>query len=310
MGKIAVLFPGQGSQYVGMGQDIYQNLQQSKQIFDLADKSLNYKLSDLCFNGPEEDLKKTEITQPAMLTVCMALYEALKEKEITVKATAGLSLGEYCSLVAAGIISFEEAVVLVQKRGKYMQEAVPFGVGTMAAIIGLDADAINNICQQVEGVVEVANYNCPGQIVIGGEIESVEKACKLCLEKGAKKAVRLAVSAPFHTSMLQPAKELLAEELTKVNINKATMPVVSSVTGDFISNKTVIRDLLALQVCSSVQWEKAMRTLLNEGFDTFIEVGPGKTLRSFMRRIDKKAKVINVYNIETLNKAIETLEAN
>ena len=310
MGKIAVLFPGQGAQYVGMGQDIYQELEESKEVFNSANKSLNYQLSDICFNGPEEDLKKTEITQPAILTTCMALYETLKQRGVSPQATAGLSLGEYCALVASGVLSFEDAVALVAKRGKFMQEAVPLGVGTMAAIIGLDADEIKQICQQVEGIVEIANYNCPGQIVIGGEVAAVEKAMELCSAKGARKVVKLAVSAPFHTSMLQKAKEQLAEELNRIDIAKANIPVASSVTGDYISEDTDIKDLLALQVCSSVKWEKAMRTLLNEGFDTFIEVGPGKTLRGFMRRIDKKAKVINVYDNETLNKAIDILEAN
>ncbi len=309
MGKVAVIFPGQGAQYVGMGQEIFQNLEESKKVFLNADQALKYPLSEICFNGPEEELKKTEITQPALLTVCTALWEALSQRGIKPDATAGLSLGEYSSLVASGVLDFEEAVKLVEKRGKFMQEAVPLGKGTMAAIIGLSEEQVKQICQQVDGIAEPANFNCPGQIVIGGEVEAIEEACQLATEMGAKKAVVLAVSAPFHTSMLQPAKIQLAQELQNEIVKEAEIPIVSSVTGEYITNIAEIPDLLADQVCKTVEWEKSMRTLLNDGFDTFIEIGPGKTLKGFMRRIDRSAKVLNVYDLETLNTAVETLEA-
>ncbi len=311
MAKIALLFPGQGAQYVGMGQDFYNEYIVSRAVFEAANQSLGYDLASICFNGPEEELKRTEITQPAILTVGVAIWQAFMHAGIQVGATAGLSLGEYSSLVASGMLDFEQAVRLVQQRGRYMQEAVPEGVGTMAAIIGLSVEQVDEVCQQAGefGVVEPANYNCPGQIVIGGEVEAVEKACNIALEMGARKAVVLEVSAPFHTSLLAPAAEQLATALANISFNEAIFPVVSSVTGDYITSSNQIADLLAQQVCHSVQWEETIHKLINEGYDTFVAIGPGKSLAGFMKRIDRKKKIYTITDVTSLEQTIEQLEA-
>ncbi|MCT4508181.1 MAG: ACP S-malonyltransferase [Tepidibacter sp.] len=314
MGKIAFVFPGQGSQYVGMGKDIYENYKVSKQIFDKADEVLHMNLKSIMFEGPDEELTKTENTQPAILTLSTALLEILKDElDVKFDACAGLSLGEYSALVAADALSFEEAVKLVKKRGKYMQEAVPQGVGTMAAILGLDRDILMDVLDELssEGIVEAANFNSPGQIVISGEIKAVEKAVSLCKERGAKKAVILNVSAPFHSSMLNKAGENLKKELENIQLNSLKLPVLTNVTGDYVENDK-IKDTLVRQVSSSVLWEDSIEKLIKDGFDTFVEVGPGKTLKGFINKISKKSKVkVNIHNVEnkaTLEKFIQDMK--
>ncbi|PJI08510.1 MULTISPECIES: ACP S-malonyltransferase [Clostridium] len=305
MGKIAFVFSGQGAQHVGMGKDLYDNFQCSKEIFDKADKALNFKISELCFEGKAEELNLTENTQPAILITSIAAMEALKEeKGIIPDVVAGLSLGEYSAHVCSGTFSFEDAVKLVRKRGRYMQEAVPVGIGTMAAIIGLDSETVNRVCNEESksGVVEVANYNCPGQIVIAGEVKAVENACAKLKESGARKTIMLSVSGPFHTSMLKSAAEKLEIELENININDMKVPVITNVTGDYVKNKGEVKGLLKKQVMSSVRWEDTINKMIDDGVDTFIELGPGRTLTSFIKKINRKMTTFNIEKSEDLSK--------
>ncbi|HHU64347.1 MAG TPA: ACP S-malonyltransferase [Clostridiales bacterium] len=302
--KIAFVFPGQGAQYVGMGKDIVQNFNVAKDTFEMASEVLGFDVLKLCMEGPEEQLIKTEITQPSILTVSIAVLNVLRELGMTCHMTAGLSLGEYTALVCANALDFEDAVGLVNKRGRFMQEAVPEGEGGMAAIIGLDAPSIQQCCQEAKdkGIVEVANYNCPGQIVIAGQIKAVEYACQSAKQRGAKRTVMLPVSAPFHTSMLKDAGDRLSKELEKVEIRDMEIPVVTNVTGEIIENKDQIKDLLIRQVSNSILWEKSVRTMVENGVNTFVEIGPGKALNGFIRKIDRNLKVANVEDMNTLKK--------
>ncbi|HQL35328.1 MAG TPA: ACP S-malonyltransferase [Bacillota bacterium] len=316
MPKIACIFPGQGAQYPGMGKELAENYKEAMNIFDLASERLGIDMKKLCFEGDEEELKKTENTQPSILTASIAMLEVLKLKGIEPQMAAGLSLGEYSALVASKAISFTDAVALVKKRGKYMQEAVPAGEGTMAAIMGIERESVIECLKMASGygVVEAANFNCPGQVVIAGHTRAVEKACSMLKERGAKKAIMLPVSAPFHSSLLKPAGEKLAAELETVNISDNELPVVSNVNARIIMNKYEIKRCLIEQVSSSVLWEDSIRRMIDLGADTFIEVGPGRTLSAFVKKIDKNLYVHNVENIETLENTIvsirERLECN
>jgi len=306
--KIAFIYPGQGAQYAGMGKEIYEKYEEAKEIFERADEALGFNISKLCFEGPEEELMKTENTQPAILTVSVALTRVLQKRGVKPDVTAGLSLGEYSSLVLAEALDFEDAVRLVKKRGKYMQEVVPEGVGTMAAILGLPNEEVEEICRIASevGVVEPANYNCPGQLVVSGEVKAVERAVELAKERGAKKAVVLAVSAPFHCSMLKEAGELLAKELEKVEIKDLKVPVISNVTADYVQ-KDKVKELLIKQVSHPVFWEQSVRKMIEDGVDTFIEIGPGKTLSGFVKKIDRSRTVLNFEDEESLMKALSAL---
>ncbi len=309
MGKVAFLFPGQGAQYVGMGKEIADEYKSAGKIFDEATEALGFDVREMIFNSDDETLKITENTQPTIVTTSIACMQPLLEKGISPDFVAGLSLGEYAAHVAAGTVSFKDAVSLVKKRGKYMQEAVPLGVGAMAAIIGLENDDVIECCKEASeiGIVEPANFNCPGQIVVAGETAAVEKAAELCKAKGAKRAMLLPVSAPFHCSLLKPAGEKLAAELEKVSLKEMKIPVVSNVTGDAVTDKSMVKELLIRQVSTSVLWEKCISTMLDKGVNTFVEIGPGKVLSGFVKKIDKNVTVINIENLETLNKALEVL---
>ncbi|MGV8981190.1 ACP S-malonyltransferase [Clostridium sp.] len=310
MSKIAFIFPGQGAQYIGMGKELFENIEVCKNIFKIADKELGFELSKLCFEGTQEELNITENTQPAILTTSIAALMALTQRGIKCDVTAGLSLGEYSALVCSGVMDFVDAVKLVKKRGKFMQEAVPVGIGTMAAIIGLTADLVQEACNEARssGIVEIANLNCPGQIVIAGEIEAVELACIKALEKGAKKALRLSVSAPFHTSMLKPAADKLEVELQNINFDDIAIPVMTNVTGDYIRSKNDIKANLKIQVMTSVLWETIIRNMIKDGVDTFVEIGPGKVLSGFIKKIDRKLTVVNVEDMASLDKAVQILK--
>lgn len=310
MGKVAFIFPGQGAQYIGMGKELFENIEVCKEIFDIADEELNFKLSTLCFEGSEEELNITENTQPAILATSIAALMALKEKGITCDVTAGLSLGEYSALVCSGAMDFKDAIGLVKKRGRFMQEAVPVGIGTMAAILGLGGSEVEEACAESRtfGIVEIANLNCPGQIVIAGEIAAVELACEKALAKGAKRAMRLSVSAPFHTSMLKPAADMLESELKNINLMDITIPLMTNVTGGYVSSKDHIKENLKLQVMSSVLWETIMRNMIKDGVDTFVEIGPGKVLSGFVKKADRKLTVLNVEDLESLDKAVQSLK--
>ncbi|KKY02925.1 MULTISPECIES: ACP S-malonyltransferase [Paraclostridium] len=309
MGKVALVFPGQGAQYVGMANDIYNNDDIAKKIIDEAERSVGINLKKIMFEGSDEELAKTENTQPAIVTHSIALFESLKDKiDLKYDACLGLSLGEYSALVAADAMDFNDAVAVVKKRGKYMQESVPLGKGTMAAILGLDREKVNEVIEQVDnGIIEVANYNSPGQIVISGETGTVKDSISLFKENGAKKAVVLNVSAPFHSSMLEPAGLKLKKELDEIKLRKCKVSVISNVNADYYTDN--YKDLLVSQVSSSVLWEDSIEKLINEGFDTFIEIGPGKVLKGFINKISKKnkvdTKVYNIDNMESMNDFVE-----
>ncbi len=303
MAKIAFVFPGQGSQYVGMGKDLVAKFSYTKRFFDEANSSLGFDLAKLCFEGPEDELKKTEITQPAILTVSAICLEVMKSfGGIKAEAVAGHSLGEYSALYAAGALGFKDAVKLVNSRGRFMQTAVPLGEGTMAAILGLDHNVVKEICVKAseKGVVEAANINSPGQIVISGKVAGVAEASRLCREAGAKKVIELQVSAPFHSSLMKPAADELAGELSRVTIRDASIPVVSNVTADYATDAQTIKELLIKQMTSPVLWEDSIMKLSGDGFDTFIEVGPGKVLAGLIRKISPKANVHNVGDAASL----------
>lgn len=316
MSKLACIFPGQGAQYTGMGKEIADNYIEAMRIFDLASERLGIDMKKLCFEGNEEELKKTENTQPSILTASIAILEVLRLRGIQPQVTAGLSLGEYSALVASKAISFVDAVALVKKRGKYMQEAVPAGSGTMAAIMGMERESVQECLEMASGygVVEAANYNCPGQIVIAGHTRAVEHACRIMKEKGAKRTIMLPVSAPFHSSLLKPAGDRLALDLESMNINDNEVPVVSNVSAQVIMDKYQIKKSLIEQVSNSVLWEDSIKHMADMGVDTFVEVGPGKTLSAFVKKIDKSLYVYNVEDIESLENTIasikERLECN
>lgn len=309
MSKIAFVFSGQGAQYSGMGKDLYENIVECKEIFQKSDNALGFPISKICFEGTAEELKSTENAQPAILTMSIAAMTVLINSGIKPCAVAGLSLGEYTALVCSGVLDFETAVKLVKKRGKFMEEAVPHGKGAMAAILGLNEDEIKDICSKAseKGIVEPANFNCPGQIVIAGEVSALEYAMELAKEKGARKAIRLSVSGPFHTSLLKEASDKLYDELLKIDLKPMNIPVLTNVSGDYIKPTDDIKEILRKQVMNAVRWEDTIRNMIKAGVDTFVEIGPGKALSSFTKKIDRSVKIYNVDDISSLNKTIESL---
>jgi len=306
--KLAFVFPGQGAQTVGMGKDFCQQYDVAKKLFQQADEALGYSIKEMCFEGPAEDLQLTANTQPAILTMSVIANEILKEHGIQPDVTGGHSLGEYSALVAAGVLDFQDAVLLVHKRGQFMQEAVPVGQGGMAAIIGLADEVIVDACEKATktaGEVQAVNFNCPGQTVIAGTTAGVEAAVETLKEAGAKKAVILPVSAPFHSTLMKPAAEKLAAELDKVTIRDAKIPVVSNFTGELETKAEEIKANLVAQADHPVKWIACVNTMKEFGAETFVEAGPGKTLCGFNRRIDKALKSMNVENLESLQKTLD-----
>ena len=307
MSKIAFIFPGQGAQACGMGQDFYEHTETGKRIFDKATELMGFSMPQLCFEENDR-LDITEYTQAAMVTASIAMMRVLEENGIKPDVAAGLSLGEYCALAAAGVMSDKDAIRTVRQRGILMQEAVPVGEGAMAAILALDASAIEEVTGAMEGVW-IANYNCPGQIVISGEKAAVEEACEKLKAAGAKRAVMLNVSGPFHSGMLADAGEKLGEVLSQVELHEPQIPYVANVTAQYVKSAAEVKELLTRQVSSSVRWQQSVEAMIADGVDTFIEIGPGKTLAGFMRKISRDVKTLNVEKLEDISKVAEALKS-
>ena len=305
MSKIAFIFPGQGSQYVGMGKDFYDSYEEVRELFRLANEVTGLNLEEICFTENEK-LNRTEYTQIAMLLVEMSILKVVRRLGVTADMSAGLSLGEYGALAAADVLSDRDLLDLIRKRGIYMQNAYPTG-GGMCAILGLDTELVEKACEETDGYVRIANYNCPGQLIITGEKAPVTNSAKKCSELGAKKTVELNVSGPFHSSLLKDAADKLAEELKNVSINNPGIPYVCNVDATEVTNNENIAKLLSDQVIIPVKWEQSFRFMLDKGIDTFIEMGPGKTLSGFAKRIDRAAKVISIQTVEDLEKLSEVL---
>lgn len=308
--KTAFVFPGQGSQKVGMLKDLYEAYPIVRERFAQADEALGYSISQLCFEGPDTELVKTANTQPAILTASVACYEILKEKGFTPDIVGGHSLGEYSALVAAGVLDFKDAVYVVHKRGEYMQEAVPLGEGAMAAILALPREEVVRICAEVNdtvGSVQAVNFNCPGQIVIAGATKAVEVAAQKMKEAGAKRAVMLPVSAPFHSRLMEPAAKRLQEELNKIEVKNAQTPVVANITGEILTDGATIKAALVKQAAAPVLWEDCVATMVDFGVTRFVEVGPGKVLTGFTKKINKAMELANVEDESSLASAIAFL---
>ena len=307
MGKTAVIFPGQGAQYVGMAKDFYDSFEDSKKVFDEADDVLDIELKKICFEE-NDDINKTEYTQPAMVAAEVAIYEHLKNAGLKADVFAGLSLGEYSALVAAGAMTLADGIKTVRRRGILMQNEVPLGMGGMAAVIAMDADKIAEICENTPGKVQIANYNCPGQIVISGEAEAVKAASAALAEAGAKRVIPLNVSGPFHSQMLVPAGEKLYDFLQGLDVAEGFAPYYCNADAEEITDAAKVKELLKRQVYSSVRWQQTIENMIADGVDTFIEVGPGKTLTGFMKKINREVKSINIATVDDLAK-LEELNA-
>ena len=308
----AFVFPGQGAQFVGMGKDLYENSALAKELFEKANDILGYRITDIMFNGTDEDLRQTKVTQPAVFlhSVISALCMG---DDFKPEMTAGHSLGEFSALVAAGALSFEDGLKLVYARAMAMQKACEAQPSTMAAIIALPDEKVEEICAQVSAEGEVcvaANYNCPGQIVISGKKAAVEEACERLKAAGAKRAILLNVSGPFHSGMLTGAGEKLGEVLSGVEVNAPRIPYVANVTAEYVTEAAPVKELLIRQVSSSVKWQQSVEAMLADGVDTFIEIGPGRTLTGFMRKINRSVKSLNVEKLEDIDKVIEALKEN
>ncbi|MBX4147455.1 ACP S-malonyltransferase [Paenibacillus lautus] len=309
MGKTAFIFPGQGAQSVGMGKDAYDAVPAARDLFLTADEQLGFPLSSIIFNGPDEDLKQTVNTQPALLATSMAYLEAIRGKGVEPDYVAGHSLGEYSALVCAGVLSFEEAVSIVKARGEYMEAAVPGGQGAMAAVLGADREALSELCKSItaEGhVVELANMNCPGQIVISGSAQGVAAAAERVKEAGGKRAIPLEVSGPFHSTLMKEAANRLADKLEQAAFNTPSVPVVANVTARPVEDAAAIRGLLVEQVYSPVLWHDSVEWMIAQGVDTFVEIGPGSVLSGLIKKIDKSVKVINVNSLDSVS-SLETV---
>ncbi len=307
MSKIAFIFPGQGAQKAGMAKDFYKKYNCSRQIFDLASQWLDMDMSKLCFEENDR-LDLTEYTQPAMVTACLAMETAVEEAGIVPDVTAGLSLGEYCAIKTAGALSLKDALVTVKERGILMENAVPAGTGSMAAVLGLDIKSIENIVSSIDGV-EIANYNCPGQTVITGENGAVAEAAAKLKEAGARRVLTLNVSGPFHSRLLAKAGESLAKKLERIELSKLKIPYAANVTGGYVTDCGQIKKLLAEQICSPVKWQQDAETMIADGIDTFIEIGPGRTLSGFMRKINRSVKVYNIETVDDLEKTAAELRS-
>ena len=307
--KLAFIFPGQGSQYPGMGRDLAQNFACAREVFEEADSALGFAISKICFEGPAEDLQLTANTQPAILTVSVAAARVLREKGISADYVAGHSLGEYSALVAAGALSLSDAVRLVRKRGQYMQEAVPVGQGAMAAILGLDGAVLTEVCREAQQgeVVSAANLNSPGQVVIAGSAAAVARAVELAKSRGAKRAIMLNVSAPFHCALMKPAQDRLSVDLDATEVTDPKVPLVNNVGAQLVTSASVVRDGLKQQVTSPVRWEESIRRLRSEGVELFIEVGPGKVLSGLVRQIDRAAECLRIEDSITLGEVTARL---
>jgi len=304
MPKTALVFPGQGSQAPGMGQDLANELPAVKAVFDAADEALNFHISNLCFEGPAENLKLTENTQPAILTTSVAMLAAVREAGIEADYVAGHSLGEYSALVAAGALQFAEAVQLVRKRGRYMQEAVPAGVGAMAAILGMTSEQVDEVCVAAAGdqVLSAANRNSPGQVVIAGHTEAVERAVELAKQAGAKRAIVLEVSAPFHCALMAPAQARLAPDLDAISFSDLSIPLINNWRARQVSSGNEAREGLKQQVPNPVLWEESVRYLVAQGVERFIEIGPGRVLSGLLRSIDRELSAESVRDLDSLKK--------
>ncbi|NJD56344.1 MAG: ACP S-malonyltransferase [Nitrospirae bacterium] len=307
--KTAYVFPGQGSQNVGMGKDLCDHFEEARKVFSEASDALGYDVANLCFQGPKEELDKTFRTQPCMLTASIAAFRVLAERGVTPEAVAGHSLGEYSAITAAGVLTFSDAVRLTEKRGMFMQEAVPEGKGLMAAILGLERKKVDDICLSVgSGYVAPANYNSPGQIVIAGERQAVEDAMKLAKEAGAKRAIALAVSAPSHCTLMAGASARLSDLLNTLELRSPSVPVMNNADALFLSDADSIRTSLVKQLNSPLLWEDSVRNMRASGIDTIIEVGPGKVLSGLIKRIEPDVRIFNVEDVESLNKTLEALK--
>ncbi|MBU1035530.1 ACP S-malonyltransferase [bacterium] len=313
MEKIAFVFPGQGSQKIGMGKDLIENYPEAKILFNKANTALKEEgvdIGKICFEGPEEELKNTVNAQPAILTISTILYKLLRKNKIKPSIVAGHSLGEYSALVASSAIKFEDAVKLVRKRGEYMQSATPAGTGSMLAIIGLGKDEISKMCEEINdvGIIEIANYNSPTQIVVSGEIKALEKLSVMAKEKGARMVIPLKVSAPFHSSLMETAKENLARYLEKVKINNPKIPVSCNVSAGYINNKEEVKSALIKQMTHPVKWVDSIIKMNSEGINYFIEVGPGQVLKGLIKQIIPESKVFNVFDSNSLQNVVEKME--